>query len=209
MNAAELIEKYFELNDEERLRFQKLESLYLFWNDQINVISRKDTDQLYERHVLHSLGIAKFIQFQPGTKVLDIGTGGGFPGIPLAIMFPDVQFTLVDSIGKKIKVVNAVKDELGLENVTAHHQRAEKVKGKFDFVVSRAVTKLKPQWSWINKKISAESFNILPNGFIGLKGGDLTEEVEEMHFDVEEIPLSAFFEEPFFETKKIVYVAKP
>ncbi|MDR9399143.1 MAG: 16S rRNA (guanine(527)-N(7))-methyltransferase RsmG [Salibacter sp.] len=209
MNAAELIEKYFELNDEERLRFQKLESLYLFWNDQINVISRKDTDQLYERHVLHSLGIAKFIQFQPGTKVLDIGTGGGFPGIPLAIMFPDVQFTLVDSIGKKIKVVNAVKDELGLENVTAHHQRAEKVKGKFDFVVSRAVTKLKPQWSWINKKISAESFNILPNGFIGLKGGDLTEEVEEMHFDVEEIPLSAFFEEPFFETKKIVYVGKP
>jgi 16S rRNA (guanine527-N7)-methyltransferase len=209
MNAAELIEKYFELNNEERLRFQKLESLYLFWNDQINVISRKDTDQLYERHVLHSLGIARFIQFQPGTKVLDIGTGGGFPGIPLAIMFPDVQFTLVDSIGKKIKVVNAVKDELGLENVTAHHQRAEKVKGKFDFVVSRAVTKLKPQWSWINKKISAESFNILPNGFIGLKGGDLTEEVEEMHFDVEEIPLSAFFEEPFFETKKIVYVGKP
>jgi 16S rRNA (guanine527-N7)-methyltransferase len=209
MNAAELIEKYFELNNEERLRFQKLESLYLFWNDQINVISRKDTDQLYERHVLHSLGIAKFIQFQPGTKVLDIGTGGGFPGIPLAIMFPDVQFTLIDSIGKKIKVVNAVKDELGLENVTAHHQRAEKVKGKFDFVVSRAVTKLKPQWSWINKKISAESFNILPNGFIGLKGGDLTDEVEEMHFDVEEIPLSAFFEEPFFETKKIVYVAKP
>jgi 16S rRNA (guanine527-N7)-methyltransferase len=209
MNAAELIEKYFELNDEERLRFQKLESLYLFWNDQINVISRKDTDQLYERHVLHSLGIAKFIQFQPGTKVLDIGTGGGFPGIPLAIMFPDVQFTLVDSIGKKIKVVNAVKDELGLENVTAHHQRAEKVKGKFDFVVSRAVTKLKPQWSWINKKISAESFNILPNGFIGLKGGDLTDEVEEMHLDVEEIPLSEFFEESFFETKKIVYVAKP
>lgn len=209
MNAAELIEKYFELNNEERLRFQKLESLYLFWNDQINVISRKDTDQLYERHVLHSLGIAKFIQFQPGTKVLDIGTGGGFPGIPLAIMFPDVQFTLVDSIGKKIKVVNAVKDELGLENVTAYHQRAEKVKGKFDFVVSRAVTKLKPQWSWINKKISAESFNILPNGFIGLKGGDLTEEVEEMHFDVEEIPLSEFFEEPFFETKKIVYVGKP
>ena len=209
MNAAELIEKYFELNDEERLRFQKLESLYLFWNDQINVISRKDTDQLYERHVLHSLGIANFIQFQPGTKVLDIGTGGGFPGIPLAIMFPDVQFTLVDSIGKKIKVVNAVKDELGLENVTAHHQRAEKVKGKFDFVVSRAVTKLKPQWSWINKKISAESFNILPNGFIGLKGGDLTDEVEEMHLDVEEIPLSEFFEESFFETKKIVYVAKP
>ncbi|KAB1062656.1 16S rRNA (guanine(527)-N(7))-methyltransferase RsmG [Salibacter halophilus] len=209
MNVAELIEKYFELNDEERLRFQILESLYLFWNDQINVISRKDTDQLYERHVLHSLGIANFIQFQPGTKVLDIGTGGGFPGIPLAIMFPDVQFTLVDSIGKKIKVVNAVKDELGLENVTAHHQRAEKVKGKFDFVVSRAVTKLKPQWSWINKKISAESFNILPNGFIGLKGGDLTDEVEEMHLDVEEVPLSEFFEESFFETKKIVYVAKP
>jgi 16S rRNA (guanine527-N7)-methyltransferase len=209
MNAAELIEKYFELSNEERLKFEKLESLYLFWNDQINVISRKDTDQLYERHVLHSLGIARFIEFQPGTKVLDIGTGGGFPGIPLAIMFPDVQFTLVDSIGKKIKVVNAVKDELGLDNVTAHHQRAEKVKGKFDFVVSRAVTKLKPQWSWINKKISAESFNVLPNGFIGLKGGDLTDEVEQMHLDVEEVPLSEFFEEPFFETKKIVYVAKP
>jgi 16S rRNA (guanine527-N7)-methyltransferase len=188
-------------------QFQQLGDLYAHWNSQINVISRKDMDSFYERHVLHSLGIAKVMHFQPQTRVLDVGTGGGFPGVPLAIMFPDTQFHLVDSIGKKIKVVQAVTDELGLTNVTATHGRAEKVQGKYHFVVSRAVTRIKPFWSWVSKKFDYESFNELPNGVLYLKGGDLTEEMEELGKPYSDFPLSDFYPQEFFETKKVIHLS--
>jgi 16S rRNA (guanine527-N7)-methyltransferase len=184
----------------------QLQPVYEFWNNQINVISRKDLDQLYTRHVLHSLAIHKFLQFAPGSKVLDIGTGGGFPGIPLAILNPDVQFVLVDSIGKKIKVVNEVCQALGLTNVTAIHERAEKVKGPFDFVVSRAVAELKMLLQWSNGKLARKQINALPNGLICLKGGDLTEELKGLGKDIEVYELQQWFSDPFFETKKLVYV---
>lgn len=203
---AERIFQYFpELDDEQRSKIGQLRALYMEWNAQINVISRKDTEHFYERHVLHSLGIAKVQKFKSGAKVLDVGTGGGFPGIPLAIMFPDTEFRLVDSIGKKIKVVNAVAQELELKNVTGVHQRAEKVKDKFDFIVSRAVTRMDAFVPWVRKKVLAESVHELPNGILYLKGGDLSEELAPFP-KAKTTPLNQFFTEEFFETKQVVHL---
>lgn len=207
MHNSEIIFKYFpNLSPEQKLQFQKLEEIYTFWNEQINVISRKDMDSFYERHVLHSLGIAKILTFRPGTKVLDVGTGGGFPGIPLAILYPECNFVLVDTIGKKIKVVDEAVTALGLKNVTTHHQRAEKLKEKFDFVVSRAVTKMPLFLTWVRNKIKEKQINALPNGILYLKGGDLREEMRPVKDYHEYNDLSDFFKEEFFETKKVVYV---
>lgn len=206
LNAA-LISKYFpDLTQIQKDQFVQLEGLYGEWNEKINVISRKDINQLYLRHVLHSLGIAKVIKFEPNTMILDVGTGGGFPGIPLAIMFPDCQFHLVDSIGKKITVVNEISEALGLENITSEHTRAEQVKGEFDFVVSRAVTRLKPFYQWIQSKVNKQGFNKLDNGILYLKGGDLTEEMKEAKKPHQLFNLSDYFKEEFFETKKVVFV---
>lgn len=203
----ELIHKYFpNLSSHQIAQFQQLEDLYKTWNAQINVISRKDTDNFYERHVLHSLAITEMMEFVPGSRILDVGTGGGFPGVPLAILFPESSFVLVDSIGKKIKVVKEVVSALNLQNVEAHHQRAEKVKGKFDFVVSRAVTRMNRFIPWVQNKVSNEDKNLLPNGILYLKGGDLTEELSEIKQDYDVFDLSAAYEEDFFETKKVVYV---
>lgn len=195
------------LTDRQKEQFAQLEELYSFWNAQINVISRKDIDTLYERHVLHSLGIAKVVQFKPGTTVLDVGTGGGFPGIPLAILFPEAQFHLIDSIGKKIKVVTEVANALGLTNVVAEKARAEYVDtAAYEFVVSRAVTRLAPFVGWVRHGISPNSFHNLRNGILYLKGGDLSEELKEYGKKVQTFDLADFFEEDFFETKKVVYV---
>jgi len=203
----ELILKYFpDLTDVQRYKFSRLEALYQDWNSKVNVISRQDIDTLYERHVLHSLGIAKVIQFKPGTSVLDVGTGGGFPGIPLAIMFPDTQFHLVDSIGKKIRVVQEIAAELDLKNVKAEQVRAEKLDDAYEFVVSRAVTRMAPFVGWVRKNISRNSFHPIRNGILYLKGGDLTEELAELTMKTRSYDLSDFFEEEFFETKKVVYV---
>ena len=193
------------LSDKQLEQFSKLEELYAEWNAQINVISRKDIDALNLKHVLHSLGIAKVQAFLPKAKVLDVGTGGGFPGIPLAIMFPETKFVLVDSIGKKIKVVQAVSDSLGLTNVQAIHGRAENVNGEFDFVISRAVTKMDDFVLWVKKKIKIKSKHELRNGILYLKGGDLTEELQ--HFPRAALyDLPNYFEDPFFETKKVVHI---
>jgi 16S rRNA (guanine527-N7)-methyltransferase len=206
INSA-IIQHYFkDLTEKQIAQFDQLYELYSFWNAQINVISRKDIDELYERHILHSLGIAKFCSFKPGESVLDVGTGGGFPGIPLAILFPETAFHLVDSIGKKIKVVNEVSTALGLENVKASHLRAEQVSGKFDFVVSRAVTRLIDFYPWVQGKFNKDSKNAIPNGILYLKGGDLQEEIEESKLKVELYPLSAYFKEEFFDTKYVVYI---
>ncbi len=202
----DILNKYFKnLSDKQKEQFLKLENLYKIWNDQINVISRKDIDELYLRHVLHSLGIAKVLEFKPDSKVLDVGTGGGFPGIPLAIMFPETNFYLVDSIGKKIKVVQAVADELGLINVEANHERAEKVKGEFDFIVSRAVTNMDDFVKWTRKKITKKQNHEIKNGIIYLKGGDLTKELQNFP-KAKTYNLSDFFTEDFFETKKVVHL---
>jgi 16S rRNA (guanine527-N7)-methyltransferase len=207
MQTVELIYKYFpNLTDHQKELFVKLYDVYKEWNDQINVVSRKDFDSFYEKHVLHSLGIAEVIQFQPGTEVLDVGTGGGFPGIPLAIMFPDSDFYLVDSIGKKIKVVNGVKESLGLTNVFAGQKRAEELKQKFDFVVSRAVTQMPKFIPWVQDKFKKKGQNGYPNGILYLKGGDLREELKSVKRYKEIIELSDFFKEEFFETKKVVYL---
>lgn len=204
---SDLILSYFpELTSKQIEQFSKLQELYVHWNEQINVMSRKDTENFYERHVLHSLGIAKVIQFKKDTKIMDVGTGGGFPGIPLAILFPDCDFLLVDSIGKKIKVVNEVAHELGLKNVTGIHERAEKVAGSFDFVVSRAVTQMPEFITWVKNKVSKTSKNSLPNGILYLKGGDLSEEMKTVKQWSKEYKLKDFFEGEFFETKKVVYV---
>ena len=177
--TVDIIYKYFpNLTDEQRTQFARLYDVYKTWNEQINVVSRKDFDTFYERHVLHSLGIARAINFKPGSDVLDVGTGGGFPGIPLAIMFPDTHFFLADSIGKKIKVVNGVKEAIGLKNVTAKQIRAEEIQHKFDFVVSRAVTAMPKFLTWVRKKIKKKDSNAYPNGLLYLKGGDLTEEMK-------------------------------
>jgi len=205
--TSDLLLKYFPSITAQQLeQFNRLPELYTFWNNQINVISRKDIDQLYERHVLHSLGIAKVMSFLPGEKVLDVGTGGGFPGIPLAILFPDTQFYLVDSIGKKIKVVQEVAKALNLKNVKASHARAEEVNEKFDFVVSRAVTRLKEFYPWVKGKFSRQSKNILPNGILYLKGGDLEQEIAESGLSVQQFYLKNYFQEEFFETKQVIYV---
>ena len=205
---SELIVKYFpDLTAQQLQQFNRLPHLYEHWNNQINVISRKDIDQLFERHVLHSLAIAKVVSFLPGEKVLDVGTGGGFPGVPLAILFPETQFYLVDSIGKKIKVVNEVAGALGLTNVKTYHKRAEEVNEKFDFVVSRAVTRLKEFYPWVKDKFNKQSRNNLPNGILYLKGGDLNEEIAESGLAVKQFYLKDYFEEEFFETKQVVYVS--
>ena len=201
-----IILKYFpNLSQDQICKFQQLNELYHDWNAKINVISRKDIDNLYEHHVLHSLGIAELIRFKSGTKVMDLGTGGGFPGIPLAIMFPETSFHLVDSIGKKIKVCQEVADALSLQNVTTQWCRAEEIKDKYHFVVSRAVMPLADLVKIIRKNISKEQINALPNGIICLKGGELENETLPLKNQTEIYPLTDYFEEPFFETKKIVY----
>jgi 16S rRNA (guanine527-N7)-methyltransferase len=202
-----LITKYFPaLSAHQLAQLAQLEPLYKEWNEQINVISRKDIDYLYERHILHSLAIAKVISFKSGTRVMDVGTGGGFPGIPLAILFPETTFLLIDSIGKKIKVVQEVAQAIGLTNLTAIHGRAEEVDATFHFVVSRAVTRLKPFYEWTKNKYAADQFNDLKNGILYLKGGELEEEIAELKKPVQLFNLSDFFKEEFFETKKVLYV---
>ncbi len=204
----EQIQKYFpNLTEEQKKQFAALYDLYLDWNSKINVISRKDIENLYLHHVLHSLGIAKVINFRPGTTVMDLGTGGGFPGIPLAIMFPETKFHLVDSIGKKVRVANEVADSIGLKNVTFRHARAQEEKQKFDFVVSRAVMPLSDLVSIIKKNISSEQKNALPNGLICLKGGELENETMPYKNKTMIHSLSDDFSEPFFETKKVVHVS--
>ena len=203
----DLITRYFpELTDRQIEQFTALYDLYTDWNSKINVISRKDITNLYEHHVLHSLGIARFVRFKPGTRIMDLGTGGGFPGIPLAILFPEVQFHLVDSIGKKIKVASEVANTIGLENVTFRHCRAEEEKATFDFVVSRAVMPLADLLKIIRKNISPNQKNAIPNGLICLKGGELEKETLPVKHKVQLMNLSEEFSEEFFETKKVVYV---
>lgn len=204
--TSELITHYFpNLSEEQKHQFAQLGELYTTWNAQINVISRKDIESLYLRHILHSLGIAKVISFLPGEKVLDVGTGGGFPGIPLAILFPETSFHLVDSIGKKIKVVKEVSKAIGLKNLQATHARAEQIDEKFHFVVSRAVTQLKDFYPWVKGKFEKESRNTLPNGVLYLKGGDLQQEIAESGLkNVTLTPLSKYFEEDFFDTKFVL-----
>ena len=202
----EIINKYFtNLTDNQRIQFEKLNELYQDWNLKINVVSRKDIDELYLRHVLHSLGIAKVIKFEPGSKVMDVGTGGGFPGIPLAILFPETQFHLVDSIGKKIKVVNEVVAGLGLENVITTHGRVEEVKDTYDFIVSRAVAQMEIFVRWVKGRISKQQNHELRNGILYLKGGDLSEELN-LYTSATIYDLTDYFEEDFFETKKVVHL---
>ncbi|NVJ87959.1 MAG: 16S rRNA (guanine(527)-N(7))-methyltransferase RsmG [Flavobacteriaceae bacterium] len=202
----EIIHKYFkDLTETQIQQFSKLQELYEDWNLKINVVSRKDIDELYLRHVLHSLGIAKVMQFKPGASVMDVGTGGGFPGIPLAILFPETQFYLVDSIGKKIKVVNEVVEGLGIENVKTTHGRVEDVKETYDFIVSRAVAQMETFVRWTKGKITKKQNHELKNGILYLKGGDLTEELQK-YTSATIYNLSDFFEEAFFETKKVVHL---
>jgi len=202
----ELIEKYFpEISGEQREQFAALKELYKDWNLKINVVSRKDIDELYLRHVLHSLGIAKIQRFNPGAQIIDVGTGGGFPGIPLAILFPETKFHLVDSIGKKIKVVQEVAEGLQLKNVKTTNARVEEVKGQYDFIISRAVAAMPTFVHWVKGKIAKTSTHELKNGILYLKGGDLTEELEN-YKTAQIFPLSDYFEEEFYETKKVVYL---
>lgn len=205
MTTALIHQQFPELTQRQKDQFEQLFELYDFWNQQINVISRADMEHFYIRHLLHSLGIAKIQSFVPQSKILDVGTGGGFPGIPLAILFPDVQFTLVDSIGKKIKVVKAVAQALGLSNVNAFHQRAETVNGTYDFVISRAVTRMERFVPWVKNKISSRQLHKRSNGILYLKGGDLSEEL--LAFPkAETFALSRYFDDEFFETKMVVYL---
>lgn len=204
---SNLIFNYFpDLNDGQKKKISELYDLYVEWNAQINVISRKDIDELYLKHVLHSLSIARFVNFKPDARILDIGTGGGFPGIPLAIYFPETQFVLADSIAKKIKVVEAVSNGIGLKNITTHIGRVEKVEGKFDFIVSRAVAPLTELIQWTENKLSKNNNHSIANGWICLKGGDLIEEASETKKKFQILPLQTWFDEEFFLTKRIVYV---
>ncbi|MDR2293467.1 MAG: 16S rRNA (guanine(527)-N(7))-methyltransferase RsmG [Prevotellaceae bacterium] len=204
--------KYFpKLTENKKTQLSQLGDLYKFWNVQINVVSRKDIENIYNHHILHSLAIAKIISFEANTKILDVGTGGGFPGIPLAIMFPDTQFTLIDSINKKIKVVNAIVESLELKNVCTMPVRVEKLNQKFDFVVSRAVTDLPSFVSWVWNKITPDGNNALPNGIIYLKGGDLHNELKATKISKRQIAVYAiknFFDDIFFETKQIIYIQR-
>ena len=204
-----LIEKYFpSLTERQKEQFRALYALYADWNSKINVISRKDFDQLYLRHVLHSLAIARVCQFEAGARVLDVGCGGGFPSVPLAIMFPDVQFISADSIGKKITVVKGVCEEAGITNIDARHTRVEQIPERFDYVVSRAVTEMPQFVKWIWSKIDRGQRGTLPNGILYLKGGDLTEELAATKMKWTELAISEFFEEEFFDTKQVVYSAE-
>lgn len=205
----QLLKKYFpELTDEQLTKFEKHKELFIDWNSKINMVSRKDMDNLEERHVLHALAIAKVVKFLPGTKVLDVGTGGGFPGIPLAIMFPETRFFLIDSIGKKINVVKDLAIKLDLKNVEAGKVRAEDFKTKVDFVVSRAVTRLNKFLPWIASNITDDFKHETMNGILYLKGGDLTEEMEELDLFCNEYEISNYFDEEFFETKKVIHIPK-
>ena len=205
--SIDILLKYFpELTAPQQKQFAALQPLYAEWNEKINVVSRKDIDNLYVNHVLHSLGIAKVASFLPGADVLDVGTGGGFPGIPLAILFPETKFHLVDSIGKKIKVVEAVAAGAGIKNVTATHLRAEEIKTKYDFVVSRAVTRMNEFYGWVANKFKKENQHDLANGILYLKGGDLTDEMAELAMRYQSFNLPDYFQEEFFETKKVIYV---
>jgi len=207
LDTAEIIFKYFpELTVAQRVQFERLRALYEEWNDKINVISRKDMGNLYVNHVLHSLAIARVCAFGAGAHVLDVGTGGGFPGVPLAILFPETRFHLVDSIGKKITVVREVSAGLGLKNIQAQQVRAEELKSNYDFIVSRAVTRLMEFHSWVKGKVKANSTHAMPNGILYLKGGDLEEELAELRRPLDVYNISDFFSEPFFETKKVVHV---
>ncbi|MFD2033199.1 16S rRNA (guanine(527)-N(7))-methyltransferase RsmG [Belliella marina] len=203
----DIVLKYFpDLTEKQIEQLSQLQELYTDWNEKINVISRKDTDHFYERHVLHAMSIAKVMKFQPGTKVLDIGTGGGFPGVPLAILFPDTHFHLVDSIGKKITVVKDVAKKLKLSNIEAQQVRAETLVRRYDFVVSRAVTRFTNFFPWVKGKFKKEDFNEFPNGIFLLKGGDVDEEMEERNVGYVTYHLKDYFKEEFFDTKKVVYV---
>lgn len=205
----EIIEKYFpNLTDEQKRQFGMLQELYTEWNEKINVVSRKDIENIYLKHILHSLAIAKVITFKDGTKILDVGTGGGFPGIPLAILFPKVSFMLVDSIGKKITVVQNIAESIGLTNLQAMQIRAEQLPENYDFVVSRAVTDIKTFCSWVWKKITPRGANVLPNGILYLKGGDLTEELSTIPYRKVIYEIPEFFDDEFFETKKVVYLQR-
>ena len=207
MQTSDIITHYFpNLTEKQQHQFKGLGPLYEDWNEKINVISRKDIDNLYVNHVLHCLGIAKIISFLPGAEILDVGTGGGFPGIPLAILFPQTKFHLVDSIGKKIAVVKEVSQALGLLNVTAEQIRAEQLNGKYDFIVSRAVTQMKEFYGWIQNKVKNDSHHSLDNGILYLKGGDLEVELNELKKPYSLYDLPTYFTEPFFETKKVVYL---
>lgn len=207
MTDSLIVEKYFPgLTEDQRRQYAALGALYAEWNDKINVISRKDIDNLYINHVLHSLGIARVISFQKGAEILDVGTGGGFPGIPLAIMFPEVQFHLVDSIGKKITVVDEVARALGLKNVKAEKARAEDLKGKYDFIVSRAVTRMKEFYGWVRNNAKSRSVHSLDNGILYLKGGDLEEELRELKRPYSLYDLADHFKEEFFLTKRVVFI---
>ena len=204
---ASIIAKYFpEINEQQAEQFAMLGGLYAEWNSRINVISRKDVDDLYEHHVLHSLAIAKIIGFAPGARVLDVGTGGGFPGIPLAILFPETHFHLIDSIGKKLKVVDVITETLQLKNVTTQHIRAEQLDDQFDFVVSRAVASLSDFLPWMKGKFLQRNLHTMPNGIFFLKGGDLIEELSPYRNCTNVFAISDFFTEPFFERKKVVYL---
>ena len=205
MSVQVIFDNFPDLTKTQKEQFTKLEEIYSYWNAQINVISRKDIENFYERHVLHSLGISKIILFAPNTSVLDLGTGGGFPGIPLAILFPETSFTLVDSIGKKIKVVNEVANALGLKNVSGIHSRAEELKDSFDFIISRAVTSMPTFLSWTKGKIKKKGTNSITNGILYLKGGDLSEELAGIK-NKTLFPLKDFFKEDFFDSKMVVYL---
>lgn len=199
--------RYFDnLSEKQKEQLEQLGELYRYWNERINLVSRKDIDSIYTRHILHSLAIAKFIQFKPKSSVMDVGTGGGFPGIPLAILFPETKFHLIDSIAKKIMVVDDIIEKLQIENASADQTRAEKVKEKYDFIVSRAVTQLPRFYNWIKGNIKDENNHPIPNGIVYLKGGDLSEELAPFRSRINTVNISEYFDDPFFETKKVIHL---